>query len=307
MRRRLEKKLLSAVTLTILAFALVLTGCGNGTNNEQSSSSPSNPATTAPAEATAETSPSPSEQTASGTVTLAGSTSVQPLAEELGNAFMAVNKDARIEVSGGGSGAGIKAAQGGTADIGMASRALKDDETGIKPVVIATDGIAVVVNKDNAAADLTTEQVKDIFSGKLTNWKDAGGKDANIVVINREEGSGTRDAFKELVLGKDGEFVAQAIIQNSTGAVREAVGQDVNAIGFISFGGMNDSVKALHINGIEPSEDNIKQGTYPISRPFNFLIHESTAPSAVAQAFIDFVLSPEGQAVVTDNGYVTVK
>lgn len=304
MRRWMEKKLLSGVAVTVIAFTLVLTGCGG--NNESSSSSPSNSASTAPA--TADTSPSPSapEQTASGTVTLAGSTSVQPLAEELGNAYMEINDGARIEVSGGGSGAGIKAAQGGTADIGMASRALKAEETGIKPVVIATDGIAVVVNKDNAAADLTTEQVKDIFSGKLTNWKDAGGKDANIVVINREEGSGTRDAFKELVLGED-EFVAAAIIQNSTGAVREAVGQDPNAIGFISFGGMNDSVKALHINGVEPSEANIKGGTYPISRPFNFLLHDTNAPSDIAQAFIDFVMSAEGQAVVADNGYVTVE
>lgn len=302
MKRWTEKKLFSGVVLTVLAFALVLAGCGGGNNNNGQGASPTNAPTNAPTEAATEA----PAQTASGTVTIAGSTSVQPLAEELGNSYMEVNDGARIEVSGGGSGAGVKAAQGGTADIGMASRALKDEETGIKPVVIAIDGIAVVVNKDNAAADLTIEQVKDIFSGKLTNWKDAGGSDSNIVVVNREEGSGTRDAFKELVLGDD-EFVAEAIIQNSTGAVREAVSQDVNAIGYISFGGMNDSVKALNINSVEPTEANIKASTYPISRPFNFIVHDTNAASDIAQAFIDYVLSPEGQAVVADHGYVTVE
>ncbi len=306
MKRLVGKKLYSGAVLTVMAFALVLTGCGggnNGGNNGQgATNAPTNAATNAPTEAATEA-PEPS---VSGTVTLAGSTSVQPLAEELGTSYMEVNKDARIEVAGGGSGAGVKAAQSGTADVGMASRALKSEETGIKPVVIAIDGIAVVVNKDNAAADLTTEQVKEIFSGKIKNWKDVGGSDSNIVVVNREDGSGTRDAFKELVLGED-EFVAEAIIQNSTGAVREAVSQDVNAIGYISFGGLNDSVKPLNINGVEPTEENIKAHSYPISRPFNFLVNESSDPTAIAQAFIDYVLSPEGQAVVADHGYVTVE
>lgn len=237
-------------------------------------------------------------------VTLAGSTSVQPLAEELAHAFMEKN-DARVEVSGGGSGAGVRAAQTGTADIGMASRALKDDETGIRPITIAIDGIAVVANPDNEVSDLTVEQVRDIFSGKITNWKEAGGADAEIVVVNREEGSGTRDAFSEIVLG-DESFAADAIIQNSTGAVREAVSQDASAIGYISLGGLNDSVKPLRINGAEPTEENIKQDKYPIVRPLNFLVSESEEINKTAQAFIDFILSDEGQAIAADLGFVTV-
>lgn len=306
MKKFEPKKLLSGAVLTILAFSLVLAGCGNGNNsnanNGGATKAPTNSASNSPQETPTES----TEPTPSGTVTIAGSTSVQPLAEELGNFYMEVNTDARIEVAGGGSGAGVKAAQSGTADIGMASRALKDDETGIKDIVIAIDGIAVVANSGNAISNLTTEQVKDIFSGKITNWKDVGGADANIVVVNREEGSGTRDAFKEIVLG-DEEYVAEAIIQNSTGAVREAVSQDVNAIGYISLGGLNDSVNALNINDVAPTEENIKAGTYPVSRPFNFLVNESNAPTDVTQAFIDYVLSEDGQAVVAEHGYVTVE
>lgn len=304
MKTKVTKKLFSGAVLTVLAFSLVLTGCGgsnNGGNNGQAATNAtSTPTATPDATKEAET------PTVSGTVTLAGSTSVQPLAEELGTFYMEVNGDARIEVAGGGSGAGVKAAQSGTADIGMASRALKAEETGIEAIAIAIDGIAVVVNKDNAANDLTKDQIKDIFNGKIKNWKEVGGNDANIVVVNREEGSGTRDAFKELVLGEE-EFVAEAIIQNSTGAVREAVSQDINAIGYISLGGLNDTVHAVKVDGVEATEETIKQGNYPISRPFNFLLNEGTESTEITQAFIDYVLSPEGQAVVADHGYVTVK
>lgn len=299
--KNVTKKLFSGAVLTVLAFSLVLTGCG-GSNNGGNSGQAATSTPTASPDATKEA----ETPTVGGTVTLAGSTSVQPLAEELGTFYMEVNGDARIEVAGGGSGAGVKAAQSGTADIGMASRALKAEETGIEAVAIAIDGIAVVVNKDNAANDLTKDQIKDIFNGKIKNWKEVGGNDANIVVVNREEGSGTRDAFKELVLGEE-EFVAEAIIQNSTGAVREAISQDINAIGYISLGGLNDTVHAVKVDGVEATEENIKQGNYPISRPFNFLLNEGTESTEITQAFIDYVLSPEGQAVVADHGYVTVK
>lgn len=239
------------------------------------------------------------------TVTIAGSTSVQPIAEELATAYMDANDKARIEVAGGGSGAGVRAAQTGTADIGMASRALKEDETGITPIVIAIDGIAVVVNPSNEVSDLTLDQIRDIFSGKIKNWQEVGGNAADIVVVNREEGSGTRDAFSEIVLGSES-FAEDAIIQNSTGAVREAVSQDGSAIGYISVGGINDTVKAISVDGAEATEDNIKQDLYPIARPFNFLISDTEEISETGQAFIDYILSSEGQAIVVDSGYVSV-
>ncbi|MDF2836404.1 MAG: phosphate transporter substrate-binding protein [Paenibacillus sp.] len=302
MKSLLKGKMFSGAVLTVLTSAMIVTGCGGNNANNNTSGAATNAPSNAPTDAATQA----PETNASGTVTLAGSTSVQPLAEELGTAYMEVNKDARIEVAGGGSGAGVKAAQAGTADIGMASRAVKDDETGIEPIVVAIDGIAVVANTANEVENLTVDQVKGIFAGTIKNWSEVGGKDGDIVVINREEGSGTRDAFGEIVLGEE-PFVAEAIIQNSTGAVREAVSQDVNAIGYISTGGMNDSVKAVKVDDHEPTEENIKSGLYPIQRPFNFLVGDSKDPSAVAQAFIDYVLSEEGQAIVVENGYVTAK
>lgn len=282
-------KILVFSVLTVLMTALALTGCGQNQQN--------------PAGDTGKAS------TLSGKVTIAGSTSVQPLSEELSSAFMAKNGEVKIEVSGGGSGAGIKAAQTGTADIGSSSRELKAEETGIKPITVAYDGIAVIVNPQNNVTNLTTEQVKQIFAGKITNWKDVGGKDTKIVVVNREEGSGTRDAFQELVLnkGEKAAFYEKAIIQNSTGAVREAVVQDVDAVGYVSLGGLNNTVKALQYDGVEANVENVKNKKYTVQRPFLYLINEKQSPNAQTQAFLDFVLSADGQKVVTENGYVSIK
>lgn len=282
MSKLLSRKIFKAAMVACVILAVVLTGCGQNAPSE------------------------PGQEGLSGTVTLAGSTSVQPLAEELGHTFMETNKGVRVEVAGGGSGAGIKAAQTKTADIGMASRELKAEETGIKAIVIAIDGIAVIVNPQNAIADLSKAQVKDIFTGKITNWKEIGGPNAQIVVVNREEGSGTRGAFEEIVLGKDA-FINSAIIQNSTGGVREAVKQDVNAVGYISLGGLNATVKAVKVDGAVCSEENIKSQKYPIARPFNYLINETAAPTVVTQAFLDFVLSTEGQNVVKENGFIALE
>lgn len=285
------------VFLFVVVFSLVLVACGGSDNNTNNNN------------ATPNTGGNSNDTVAelSGTVTIAGSTSVQPIAEELAHFYMEdVNSKARIEVAGGGSGAGVTAAQSGTADIGMASRAIRDDETGIKPIVIAIDGIAVIAHNDNEVKDITFSQVTDIFSGKITNWSEVGGADQDIVVVIREEGSGTRDAFEDIVLG-DNEFSPQAIIQNSTGAVREAVSQDPYAIGFVSVGGINNSVSALSVDGVEATEENIKNNSYTISRPFNFLVGESNdAVNDLTQAFIDYVLSDAGQEVVATNGFVPV-
>lgn len=269
----------------ILALSLVVVGCGKQKENPQQG-----------------------EATLSGNLKLAGSTSVQPLAEELTMRFMELNRDVKIDVAGGGSGAGVESAVNGAADIGMASRELKDSEKennpDLKTIVIAKDGITVIVNKENSINDLTLDQVKDIFSGKISNWKELGGKDAGITVVNREEGSGTRGAFEEIVLG-DEKFTDKAAIQNSTGAIKTAVSADPNAIGYISMGSMSDDVKSIKIGGIEPSNDNAKSGQYPIARPFIFLVNGEA--EGLAKAFIDWVLENEAQEIVQENGFIPVK
>lgn len=241
----------------------------------------------------------------SGSIQIAGSTSVQPLSEELAKAFMTKNPGVTINVAGGGSGAGIKAAQNGTADIGASSRALKPEEKGtVVEHQIATDGIAVVVHPSNKVDGLTLAQVKDIFTGKITNWKQVGGKDAPITVFRREDGSGTLGAFTELVLGEGAKITDKALQQNSNGAMRTAVAGDPNAIGFLSFGYLNNEVKAVKIDGVEANVDNVKAGKYKLSRPFLYLTQKQ--PEGVVKAYIDFVLSPEGQQIVGKE-YITVK
>lgn len=284
-RSKIKTGLISVFLVTMLA----LTGCGNGDQGKEQQPD------------------GQGEQTGalSGSLQLAGSTSVQPLAEELAAAFMEKNPDVKIDVQGGGSSAGVKAAADGVADLGMASRELKDEEkTSVQATVIAKDGIAVVVNTGNAVSDLTMDQVKGIFSGEISNWDQVGGASAPIVVINREEGSGTRGAFEELVLGEEVKFIESAAIQNSTGAVRTAVSSDANAISYISMGSLDDSVKALKVDGVDATEDNVIAGTYKISRPFNFL--SKGEPTELAKTFIDWILSAEGQEVVAEE-FIPVK
>ncbi|AXF57905.1 phosphate ABC transporter substrate-binding protein [Salicibibacter kimchii] len=241
-----------------------------------------------------------------GDVTITGSTSVQPLSEELAAAFMEGQPDVRVEVSGGGSGAGVTAAQDGSADYGAASRELEEDETGVEATPIAIDGIAIVTHPDNPVSDLALEDVTDIYSGEITNWSEVGGDDQDIVVVSREDGSGTRDAFTDIVLG-DEALVDSALIQNSTGAVSESVANDPNAIGYMSTGSMDDSVQGLAIDGAEPTDENISSGEYDVSRPFNYVTNEEESSTEEAQAFLDFILSDEGQEVVEDNDFISVE
>lgn len=232
----------------------------------------------------------------SGSIDVVGSTSVQPLSEELASAFREKHPQVSVNVAGGGSGAGIKAAQEGTADIGVSSRELKPEEKGtVKEFMIAKDGIAVVVHPQNPVKELTLDQVRKIFAGEITNWKDVGGKDAAINVFTREEGSGTRGAFEEIVM-KDRKISGKAVVQQSTGAVRTAVAGDPNGIGYISLGSVNESVKVLAVDGVKPGKETVLDGSYKISRPFLYLTKEE--PTGLVKAFIDFVLSPEGQAIV---------
>lgn len=278
------------VVLMVLALAVMVAVVGCGKSEEPK----------------AEGDKTENKQNVSGTVKVAGSTSVQPLAEELAQAFGDKNPDIKVDVAGGGSSAGVKAAQDKTANIGTSSRELKAEEkaSGLTETVIAKDGIAVVVHANNQVAELTMDQIKKIYTGEIKNWKEVGGKDAAITVVNRDEASGTRGAFEEIVLGKGVKFISGAVIQNSTGAVRTAVSQDENAIGYISIGSTDSSVKAVKVDGVDALEENVINGSYKISRPFLFLTNGT--PDAATQAFIDFVLSPEGQKIVSEE-FVPVK
>lgn len=242
-------------------------------------------------------------ETLSGKLVLAGSTSVQPLAEELADEFMAKYPKVRVQVQGGGSSAGITAAKSKTADIGTSSRELKPEEQGLHEVQIAIDGIAVVVHPANPVKNLTAEQIRKIFGGELTNWKQVGGKDGKIMAVTREAGSGTRGAFEELVMDKK-PIANSAIVQGSTGAVRASVAQAPGAIGYVSIGSLDRSVKAVTLDGIQASEENVKNKTYRLARPFLFLT--KAAPTGLAKAFIDFVLSKDGQHIVAQE-FVAVK
>ena len=247
--------------------------------------------------------------TDNSTISVSGSTTVQPLAEKLAEAFMTENTGIRIDVQGGGSSVGVKAAGQGTSDIGMASREIKESELAEFPklnvIVIARDGIAIVANADVTVSDLTVEQVRDIFSGKITNWKDLGGEDQNIIVVSREEGSGTRGAFEELVMGKDALITASAILQPSNGSIRTTVSTTPYSIGYMSFGYLDDTIKAISIGGIAPTEPNAADGSYPIVRPLNMLTNGE--PTGPVKAFLDFILSDAGQKLVVEDGYIPVK
>lgn len=240
---------------------------------------------------------------------IVGSTSVTPVATELAEKFMEINENVKIDVQGIGSSAGVKAAYDKTADIGMSSRNLKETEKtwGLKEVIIAYDGIAISVNPANPIDELTTEQAKDIFEGKITNWKQVGGIDKEIIVISREAGSGTRGAFEDLIglvaEDKDGNKYStlydDALIAEGNGAVKANVASKENSIGYLSLAYGDDTVKLLKIDGNDPTVENIKLGNYKISRPFLMLLVDDE--NELANKFIDFILSDEGQEIVGEK------
>jgi len=234
-------------------------------------------------------------------VIITGSTSVQPYAEILSEEFAHLYPDSEIDVLGGGSSAGIQAVESGTADIGMSSRALKDSEKGLWSVEIAKDGLAIIVHPRNPLTDLSIEQLRSIYAGDITNWKDVGGEDAKIHTITREEGSGTRSAFEDLVM--EGERITpKAIVQDSNGSVRQLIAGDRNSIGFISLGLVDDTVKAVGLGGVAPTWDNIINGSYSLFRPFLYVAGEE--PAGEAGRFIEFTLSAEGQKLLIDEGLI---
>jgi phosphate transport system substrate-binding protein len=239
------------------------------------------------------------------TVTLAGSTAFQPFAEKLAEHYFAANPGAAVNVQGGGSAVGIQAALSGAAQIGMADLVqLPDEARALTATVVARDGIAIVVHPQNELSGVTAAQARDIFAGRITNWKDLGGPDAPIRVICREEGSGTRRSFDKLVLGGD-RVSPGALFQNSNGTLREAVASDPNSIGYVSTGLVNEKVKALYWDGVAPTNANVKNGTYPLARPIYFLTRGEQAPPV--KKYIDYVLSPEGQGILEREGLIPAK
>lgn len=271
----------------VCCFTIMFAGCNQSTSTVTETAT-ENPTTTAGL---------------SGTITEAGSTTVQPVAESLAAAFMEMHPEVEVIIQGGGSSTGVKSAAEGTVDIGAASRELKSSEVGtVVEHVLARDGIAIAVNPSQGVSDLTKEQVMQIFAGEITNWSEVGGSDAGINVVAREEGSGTRAAFEEMVMG-EALITARAILQPSNGAVRTTIAGDPNSIGFLSFGYLDNSIKALSIDGVAGTVENAQNGTYPIVRPLLFLTKD--VPEGLVKDFIDFCLGPEGQAIVAED-YIPV-
>lgn len=235
-------------------------------------------------------------------VVISGSTSVGPLLDIEAEVFNDKNPNISIEVNQTGSSAGIKDVISGVSEIGMSSRDIKDEElqSGITPVEIALDGVAVITNKNNGIKNLTAEQVKDIFTGKITNWKEVGGNDGEIVVVSREAGSGTRDAFEGSVGYKEEELTKDSTIVSATGAVKETVAGNDNAIGYISLGYVDDKVNALTIDNVEANAENVKNKTYKIQRPF-VLVYKEDVITEEGKSFIDFILGTEGQKIIAEE------
>lgn len=284
-----------ALILTLALSLAALTGCGSKTETPADTNTDSSAQTEAPA-------------ALSGSVSTNGSTSMEKVIGTLSEQFMADNSGVTVTYDPTGSGAGIEAASNGSADIGLASRALKDEEKagGLTETVVALDGIAVIVNADSKVADLTVEQIGKIFTGEITDWSEVGGDAGTISCIGREAGSGTRDGFESITGTEDA-----CKYQNeytSTGEVVAGVASNPNAIGYASLSAVtgDDSVKILTVGGVAPSEDTVLDGSYAIQRNFNFIISDSTPLSDAAQAFVDWATSTEASDLIAGAGAVPV-
>lgn len=271
------------IGLLLLSILTVLTACSN--NNKDTTESSGNNAT----------------------VSISGSTSVGPLAEKLAAKYTE-KANTNIEINQIGSSAGITNAISGVSEIGMSSRDLKEEEvaSGLNEVIIAYDGIVVVTHPSNKVKDLTMEQVKQIFTGEVTNWSELGGDDLEIVVVSREDGSGSRDAFQEIVDYSSGELIRNSIIASGNGNIKTTVADNKHAVGFISFEYIDENISTIDINGVEATAENVLQKKYSLSRPFLFVYKEGQLTEA-GQQFIDFILSEEGQLIAAEAGAIPIK
>ena len=302
-----HSKLLALIGAGILAVT-TLVACGNSNATTAQPSAVESSAAESTVAASSEAAPAETTADLSGSISMVGSTSMEKLANALSEAFMEEYPDVTVTAEFVGSGAGIEAVTNGTADIGNSSRSLKDEEkaAGVVENVVSIDGIAVCVDPANEVADLTKEQLTNIYNGTVTNWKEVGGADEPIIVIGREAGSGTRGAFEELVDLVDGCKYANEL--DSTGAVIAKVASTPGAIGYASLDALDDSVKALSLEGVEATAENIKAGNYFLSRPFVMATKgEISEQNDLVQAWFDFVLGDEGQQVASEVGLITVK
>ena len=279
------KKFWTILASATLALTL-LAGCGSSGNAPASSA------------------PSGGDTELTGSVATDGSTSMKSVIGALGESFQNANSGVTFTYNPTGSGSGIQAVSEGRCDIGLASRGLKDDEksSGLTETVLAYDGIAVVVSPENPVSDLTLEQIADIYTGKITNWSEVGGNDAEIVLIGREAGSGTRDGFESITGTEEACQYRQEL--TSTGDVIATVSQNPNAIGYASLSAVKESVKALSVGGVAPSEDTVKDGSYVIQRPFVLVTKDGVTLSPAAQAFFDYATSAEAAPIIAQAGAV---
>ena len=279
------KKIIALVLTALLALSLVACGSESKTDDTKTDDQPA---------------------ALTGTVSTDGSTSMEKVIGALSESFMAQNSGVTVNYNPTGSGSGITAVQGGTCDIGLSSRALKDEEksAGLKETVLAYDGIAIIVHPDNPVSDLSVEQLAKLYTGEITNWKDVGGNDAEAVLIGREAASGTRDGFESITGTKDKCQYRQEL--TSTGDVITAVSQNPDAIGYASLASIKDSVKALNVDGVTPSEATIKDGSYKVQRPFVLVTMEGKELSPAAQAFFDYAISSDAASIIAKAGAVAV-
>lgn len=295
------KKMVAILTAATMVAAGVM-GCGSSDTNADANNSNDN---TTQTESQATDNNTADNTDLSGSVTLAGSTSMEKLANAMNEAFMEKYPNVSATAEFTGSSAGIESLAAGSVNIGDASRALSDDEKGqgIVENIVAIDGIAVITDTDNTITDIKSEDLAKVYTGEITNWKDLGGKDEQIVVIGREAGSGTRDAFEELMDVKDSCKYAQEL--DSTGAVLAKVAATPGAVGYVSLDVLDDTVNGLKINAVEPTEENILAGTYVLQRPFVMATKgEISEQSEQVQAYFDFINSEDGQNVIKSVGLI---
>lgn len=291
----MNKKLISLIAgVAIVAAA---TGCSQ-TATSSVAGTDSSAAGTSASEASA-------TEELSGTLSMNGSTSMEKVIKAVNGAFMEKNKGVTVNLNLTGSGTGIQEASEGKCDIGNSSRKLKDEEAEkLDATVVGLDGIALVVNPVNKLEDITLQDLAKVYSGEITNWKELGGDDKAIVVIGREDGSGTRDGFESIVMGDKEPKYAQEL--ESTGSVINAVATTDGAIGYASLANVDETVKALKIGGVEATEENVKSGAYEVQRPFICATLKGS-DNKLVKAYLDFILSEEGQALVLAQGAVPVK